>query len=50
MKILKISCLPSNVYGAWTQVNVPEGCKPKQISADSQVAVFILCEDGRVFH
>lgn len=36
--------------GDWAQVRVPDGCKPKQISAEADNGVVILCEDGRVFH
>ena len=36
--------------GNWAQINLPENCKPKQISAEQGSGVAILCEDGRVFH
>lgn len=38
------------LVGDWAQINLPEGCKAHQISADSHGGVSVLCEDGRVFH
>lgn len=35
--------------GNWAQVNVPDGCVPKQIAAEGNSGVVMLCEDGRVF-
>jgi hypothetical protein len=40
----------SQAFGNWAQVNLPEGCKPKQISAEEGSGTAVLCEDGRVFH
>lgn len=37
-------------FGGWAEVNLPEGCKVKQIAAEAGSGVAILCEDGRVFH
>ena len=38
------------MFGNWAQVNLPPGCKPKQISAEEGSGTAVLCEDGRVFH
>lgn len=40
----------SQTFGNWAQVNLPNGCKAKQISAEENSGVAVLCEDGRVFH
>lgn len=40
----------NQLIGNWAEVNIPEGCIVKQISAEESGGVAILCEDGRVFH
>lgn len=40
----------SQFVGNWAQINLPDGCKPKQIAAETGNGVAVLCEDGRVYH
>lgn len=40
----------SQLMGNWAELKLPEGCRPKQISAEEGAGVAVLCEDGRVFH
>lgn len=40
----------NQALGNWAQVNVPDGCVPKQIAAENDSGVVLLCEDGRLFH
>lgn len=37
-------------FGNWVQVKLPDGCVAKQIAAEEDSGVALLCEDGRVFH
>lgn len=39
-----------HMIGNWAQVQLPPNCVPKQIAAEENSGVAILCEDGRVFH
>ena len=47
---LGISGIVSQEVGNWAQLNLPDGCVAKQISAEESSGVAVLCEDGRVFH
>lgn len=38
------------LLGDWVQLKLPEGCVARQIAADEQGGVSVLCEDGRIFH
>lgn len=40
----------NQAVGNWAQVSLPDGCSVKQITAEHDNGVAILCEDGRVFH
>lgn len=40
----------NRVVGNWAELQVPAGCKPKQISVEEGSGVAVLCEDGRIFH
>jgi hypothetical protein len=40
----------SHAFGSWAQVSLPDGCVAKQIAAEEENGVAVLCEDGRVFH
>ena len=40
----------SQLAGNWAQIKEPDGCKVKQIAAESSSGVAVLCEDGRIFH
>lgn len=38
------------LLGNWVPVTLPDGCVVKQIAAEENGGVAVLCEDGRVFH
>lgn len=40
----------NRAFGNWAEVRLPPGCTARQIAADENGGVSILCEDGRVFH
>lgn len=40
----------NRALGSWAQVTLPAGCTAKQIAADENGGVSVLCTDGRVFH
>ena len=40
----------NQAVGNWARVSLPDGCNVKQIAAEHDNGVAILCEDGRVFH
>lgn len=40
----------AQAFGDWAEVRLPDGCRVKQISAEEDSGVAVLCEDGRVFH
>lgn len=42
--------MASRIIGNWAQVNLPSNCVAKQVAAESESGVVVLCEDGRVFH
>ena len=39
-----------HLVGNWAEVQLPQGCKVKQMAAEEGNGVVVLCEDGRVFH
>lgn len=45
-----VSGVVSQVVGNWAEVKLPANCQAKQISAEENSGVAVLCEDGRVFH
>jgi len=40
----------NQALGNWAEVELPDGCVAKQIAAEGNAGVAVLCEDGRVFH
>jgi hypothetical protein len=47
---LGVSGTVGKAFGDWAEVKLPSGCVAKQISAEEQGGVAVLCEDGRVFN
>lgn len=45
-----VSGCASQAVGDWAEARPPTGCKPKQIAAEANAGVVILCDDGRIFH
>jgi hypothetical protein len=40
----------SKAFGNWVAVPLPAGCVAKQIAAEENGGVAVLCEDGRIFN
>lgn len=40
----------NQLKGDWAEVHLPKDCIAKQISAEENAGVAVLCMDGRVFH
>jgi hypothetical protein len=47
---LGVSGNVAQLVGNWAEVKLPDGCKVKQIAAERDSGVAVLCEDGRIFH
>lgn len=45
-----LSGIVNQSFGNWTELQLPSGCIPKEIAAEDESGVAVLCEDGRVFH
>ena len=39
----------SQALGNWAEVQLPPGCKAKQIAGEEGNGTIVLCEDGRLF-
>jgi hypothetical protein len=45
-----VTGMVDQAMGNWAQVKLPDGCVPRQIAAEANSGVAVLCKDGRVFH
>lgn len=45
-----LSGCASQALGDWAEVAPPPGCKVRQIAAEPNAGVVVLCDDGRIFH